>query len=339
MNGIRTRQNAIGPTATSMNGRRRPSGVWKVSLHGPITGERSSAKTPSARSTRAISVPELVKWPSSTGRKVSVVIEKARPKAPSPSTHTSRPPASCGRGGATSSWTLIRSRSHYFRARPGKSERRRQRVQVGEPAFELRIAVLSVDEEGAHSERPRAVDVVLGRVADHRRLLRCHAEPLERRAEDRLVRLRPAVRARAHSRVDVEPVVDDERIEVASAVRDEPDLQADAPQLVEHGKRVLVEVEVAVLLPRALDRDRAVVGQLARAAHAADDALRKRDPDLLVVLELGMSFERLHGGRASLLVARRVEPQAELLAAAAISLRPQFRPRLRQREVDVEEDG
>jgi hypothetical protein len=85
MNGIRTRQKAIGPIAASMNGRRRPSGVWKVSLHGPITGESRSAKTPSAPRTSAISVPELVKCPSSTGRKVSVVIENASPKAPSPS--------------------------------------------------------------------------------------------------------------------------------------------------------------------------------------------------------------------------------------------------------------
>ena len=37
MNAIRARQNPIGPTATSMKGLRRPSGVWKVSLHGPIT--------------------------------------------------------------------------------------------------------------------------------------------------------------------------------------------------------------------------------------------------------------------------------------------------------------
>ena len=39
MNGISSRQNPIGQSATSMNGRRRPSGVWKESLQGPTIGE------------------------------------------------------------------------------------------------------------------------------------------------------------------------------------------------------------------------------------------------------------------------------------------------------------
>ena len=48
MNAISRSANPMGGTATSMNGRRRPSGVWNESLHGPITGEITSAKTPSA---------------------------------------------------------------------------------------------------------------------------------------------------------------------------------------------------------------------------------------------------------------------------------------------------
>ena len=46
MNGISSRQKPSGPSAASMNGRRRPSGVWNESLHGPITGETHSANTP-----------------------------------------------------------------------------------------------------------------------------------------------------------------------------------------------------------------------------------------------------------------------------------------------------
>ena len=61
MKGISSRQNPIGPSAASMKGRRRPSGVWKPSLQGPITGESSNAKRPSAPSTRPISVPDDVK--------------------------------------------------------------------------------------------------------------------------------------------------------------------------------------------------------------------------------------------------------------------------------------
>ena len=43
-----------------MKGRRRPSGVWNVSLHGPITSGSAIANRPSAASTAAISVVEDV---------------------------------------------------------------------------------------------------------------------------------------------------------------------------------------------------------------------------------------------------------------------------------------
>src|SRR5215218_38724 len=89
MNATSARQKPIGPSATSMKGRRRPSGVWKVSDHGPITGESASANRPSEPSTSAISVPESVKRPSRTCRYVVVVIANARPNAPSPSDHAS----------------------------------------------------------------------------------------------------------------------------------------------------------------------------------------------------------------------------------------------------------
>ena len=92
MNAISARQNPIGPSATSMNGRRRPSGVWKVSLHGPITSGSVSANSPSAASTSAISVAESVNLPSSGGRYAAVVVsENASPKAPRPSVQTTRP--------------------------------------------------------------------------------------------------------------------------------------------------------------------------------------------------------------------------------------------------------
>ena len=68
MNAISARQKPIGPTAASKNGRRRPSGVWNVSLQGPITRGRVSAKRPSAASTAPISEVEPVYSPSTGGR-------------------------------------------------------------------------------------------------------------------------------------------------------------------------------------------------------------------------------------------------------------------------------
>ena len=68
MNATRARQNPIGPRPTSMNGRRRPIGVWNVSLHGPMTSGSVSAKSPSEPRITAISVRESVNFPRTGGR-------------------------------------------------------------------------------------------------------------------------------------------------------------------------------------------------------------------------------------------------------------------------------
>ena len=59
---------AIGASARSMNGRRRPSDVRVASLSGPTRSGTKIAKTPSAASTRPISVLESVNSPRSGGR-------------------------------------------------------------------------------------------------------------------------------------------------------------------------------------------------------------------------------------------------------------------------------
>ena len=89
MNATRASAKAIGPSATSMNGRRRPSGVWKVSLHGPITRGSVSANAPSAARTSPTSVVESVYCPRIGGRYAAVVVSaQARPSAPDPSART-----------------------------------------------------------------------------------------------------------------------------------------------------------------------------------------------------------------------------------------------------------
>ena len=106
--------------------------------------------------------------------------------------------------------------------------------------------------------------------------------------EDRGMRLRPAVGLRANRDVDVERVMARERLEVPLPVRDQPDPELGGPERPEHGDRIVVEVEVGVNLPAPDDLDRACPRALGVAAHAADDVLGERDPDLLVVHELGV---------------------------------------------------
>ncbi len=71
----------------------------------------------------------------------------------------------------------------------------------------------------------------------------------------------------------LEPVVRDERVEVARGVREQADLQPALAQRLEHRQRVVVQLEVVRVRPRALHLDRRGVG-VAAAAHPLDDPLR-----------------------------------------------------------------
>ena len=93
------------------------------------------------------------------------------------------------------------------------------------------------------------------------------------------------------------------------------------------------------MLPGSRHLDRALVRALRVTAHPADDPLGEEHPDLLVVIELRMAFDRLDRSRASLRVSLRIELEPEAAPERLVSLRSEVRPRLDQREVDVEEDG
>src|SRR5262249_56609278 len=87
------------------------------------------------------------------------------------------------------------------------------------------------------------------------------------------------------------------------------------------------------------DLDRAGVGGVRVASHAPHDPLREAEPDLVVVLELGVAAEIDESGLARGLVARRVEAKLVALTCAHVSLGSELRPRPSEREVHVEEDG
>ena len=133
-------------------------------------------------------------------------------------------------------------------------------------------------------------------------------------------------------------MVRDELVEIATRVRDEAELEPVPTQLLQHRQRVLVELEVLRMLPGLRHRDSALVGRVRTAAHPADDPLRERDPDLLVVLELRVAPDALDGPLACLAVARRVELEAEALAQPLVALGTELRAGLCDREIDVEEN-
>ena len=163
-------------------------------------------------------------------------------------------------------------------------------------------------------------------------------EQLEHAQEDRLVRLRLPVRARGEDRVDDEAVVLDEHVEVARGVREQAELQPAGAQRLERRQHVVEELEVVGVLPGARHLGGAGV-RVADPAHALDDPLGEEDPDLLVVVELRVPLERRERGAARLVVARRVELEAVPRAEPPVALGPEVGPRLRDREVDVEDNG
>ena len=55
--------------------------------------------------------------------------------------------------------------------------------------------------------------------------------------------------------------------------------------------------------------------------------------------QLRVAFQRFDRGRASLRIAGRVEVEAVALAEPPVTLGAKIGARLRQREIDVEEDG
>ncbi len=134
-------------------------------------------------------------------------------------------------------------------------------------------------------------------------------------------------------------MVDDELLEVALAVRHEPDLEVVTPQLLDHRQRVLVEREVLVPLPLTHHVGRALARPVRVAAHAADDLLRERDPHLVVVHELALAAQPLDRRDPRVRVAVGVERQPMPLAEAAVPLRAELRPRPEEREIDVEQHG
>ena len=218
-----------------------------------------------------------------------------------------------------------------------KPERGREREQGVDSLGLVREQTVAVEQDRPHTERSGALDVVLVGVPDHGRLRGRDAQHPERGLEDRGMRLDVPVQPRSHHRVDVQAVVRDELVEISLAVRDEPDLQAVSPELVEHGDRIVVEGEVLVLLPRSDHVGRALPGAVCVSAHAANDVLGERDPDLVVVHQLALALQLGDRRRPSGVVALGCEHEPVPLPHAAVSLRPELRPGSKEGEVDIEQ--
>ena len=105
------------------------------------------------------------------------------------------------------------------------------------------------------------------------------------------MRLRLAVRTRRERDVDIEPVVLDEVVEVASRVGDEAELQARARERPRTGNTSSKRSKLAECSHARVISTAQSYARLRVAAHAADDPFGERDPDLVVVVELGMTLE------------------------------------------------
>ncbi len=184
-----------------------------------------------------------------------------------------------------------------------EAERCRECEQGVDPLGLVGPQAVTIEQDRPHPERASARDVVLVGVAYHRSLPGLHLEHPESRNEDRRMRLGAAVQSRSDHCVHLEPVVGDELLEVTLAVRDQPDLHPMSAKLVEDGEHVLVEREVLVPLPLPHHVGRALPGAVRVPAHATNDLLGERDPDLVVVDEPPFALQRLDGRDPRVVVA------------------------------------
>ena len=98
-------------------------------------------------------------------------------------------------------------------------------LRSGKPLFGLRVALVAVDEEGAHAERARPS--MSSRASRRPSRPPPGATPrLEHRAEDRRMRLRLPVRDEPSTASTSSPWCATKASQVAGRVRDQPDLQA-----------------------------------------------------------------------------------------------------------------
>ena len=129
----------------------------------------------------------------------------------------------------------------------------------------------------------------------------------------------------------------DELTEVAGRVREQPDLEPERRELFERWPGIVVELEMRRVRPAALHLDSGRIG-VADTAHPLDDPLGEQHPDLVVVVELGVTLELLERAAARLLVARDVERQAVAEPELPVAGGAEVRPGPREGEVNVEDD-
>ena len=144
----------------------------------------------------------------------------------------------------------------------------------------------------------RALDVVLDRVADHRRLRGLDPEQVERGPEDRLGAASSS-RARAKRSRSRRPARDGRRSPRSRGRRSRrgrASARARAARRAPAARRRRGRSSPSA--PRAgSSRPRARASRVGVAAHAADDPLREGEPELLVVAQLGVTLERLDARR------------------------------------------
>ena len=142
---------------------------------------------------------------------------------------------------------------------------------------------------------------------------------------------------RCEREVHADPELRGERLELAIGVGDEADRAAARAQDVEQRHDVGEQLEVARVAPLLLGGDADLLGHRARRAHAAHDLDREAAVLRAAVLER-LALPDVERVLARLLVALRVEPDAEARAELGVAVRVEHAARADQREVDVEQN-
>src|SRR4030095_2939791 len=121
-------------------------------------------------------------------------------------------------------------------------------------------------------------------------------------------------------------------------VRDESQLEATGGELLQHRRHVVIEEEVLAGRPLVVNLAGAIVEAVSAPTHRFDHAARIADEDIGLVYVILRRVEHRGGRSYGRIETRAVDPDAVPGAEALVTFALKGRPRIDQREVDVEED-
>ena len=268
------------------------------------TGRRIASEA--TEQTMKTIIEPTVPAPSRAATAAATAASATGPRKKSPGVNSSPTPSATATSTQTSQPTLV----DYSRGRAPRAARAGRRSDPGRPAYRpsRSTSTACIPTARAPSMSSSIVSPTIARLARGRRRAAraCAGRSLS------CGFVFPCARE-VRTASTTSPWCSTNSIEVARGVREQPELQPAARSASSVGRTSSYSSKwwACSHAPSISAAQRVGV---ADPAHALDDPLREEDPDLLVVVELGVPLQRRERGAARFVVARGIELEAVPLA-------------------------